>query len=165
MKRTIFWLILPVVVLLTISPSGVRAEEAAVPDSSWARIGEIRSDTLFVSRDKVIALALEQNEMLAASGAMRDAAGAEATGALRGFLPQVQLGSFFLRSDDALNAFGYTLQNRAVTPQDFNPNLLNNPGETNNFITRLQLLQPIFDPDAVTGTVLDDAEAAVLLCT
>ena len=61
MKRTIFWLILPVVVLLTATVSGARAEEAAVPDSSWARIGEIRSDTLFVSRDKVIALALEQN--------------------------------------------------------------------------------------------------------
>ena len=145
MKRTIFWLILPVVVLLTATVSGARAEEAAVPDSSWARIGEIRSDTLFVSRDKVIALALEQNEMLAASGAMRDAAGAEATGALRGFLPQVQLGSFFLRSDDALNAFGYTLQNRAVTPQDFNPALLNNPGETNHFVTRFMLMQPIFN--------------------
>ena len=142
MKRTISWLVLTLAVLVIAGPDPASAESA--PDASWARIGEIRSDTLYVSRDKVIALALEQNEMLAASGAMRDAAGADATGALRAFLPQVQLGSFFLRSDDALNAFGYTLQNRAVTPQDFNPTLLNNPGETNHFVSRLQLLQPIF---------------------
>ncbi|MEN8006781.1 MAG: TolC family protein [Candidatus Krumholzibacteriota bacterium] len=146
MKRTISWLTLTAAVLTLAAAPGARAETEAAPDSSWARIGEIRSDTLFVSRDKMIALALEQNEMLAASGAMRDAAGAEATGAWRGFLPQVQLGSFFLRSDDALNAFGYTLQNRAVTMQDMmNIPALNNPGETNHFVSRLQLLQPIFN--------------------
>ena len=109
MKRTLSWLLLSLAVLTMAGPGGAQAETEPAPEPSWARIGEIRGDTLFVDRDKVIALALEQNEMLAASGAMRDAAGAEATAALRGFLPQIQLGSFFLRSDDALNAFGYTL--------------------------------------------------------
>jgi outer membrane protein len=145
MKRTISWLLLTLAILGIAGPHMASAESDPAPEPSWARIGEVRSDTLYVSRDKVIALALEQNEMLAASGAMRDAAGADATGALRAFLPQVQLGSFFLRSDDALNSFGYTLQNRAVTQQDFNPTLLNNPGETNHFVSRLQLLQPIFN--------------------
>ncbi len=145
MKRTISWLFLSLAILTLAATPEAHAETTAGPDSSWARIGEIRSDTLYVSRSKVIALALEQNEMLAASGAMRDAAGADAQGALRAFLPQVQLGSFFLRSDDALNSFGYTLQNRVVTEQDFNPTLLNNPGETNHFVSRLQLLQPIFN--------------------
>ena len=146
MKRTISWLILTLAVLVIAGPDSTHAETTAAGDSTWARIGEIRNDTLYVMRDKVITLALEQNEMLAASGAMRDAVGAEATGALRAFLPQVQLGSFFLRSDDALNAFGYTLQNRAVTMQDLmNIPGLNNPGETNHFVSRLQLLQPIFN--------------------
>ena len=145
MKRTISWLLLSLAVLTLAAAPGASAETAAGPDSSWIRIGEIRSDTLYVSRSKVIALALEQNEMLAASGAMRDAAGADVQGAMRAFLPQIQLGSFFLRSDDALNSFGYTLQNRAVTAQDFDPTLLNNPGETNHFVSRLHLLQPIFN--------------------
>ncbi len=145
MKRTISWLILSLSVVFLVATPVAHAETAAACDSSWARIGEIRSDTLFVARDKVVALALLQNEMLSASGAMRDAAGADATGALAAFLPQVQLGSFFLRSDDALNSFGYKLQNRVVTPQDFNPAVLNNPGETNHFVSRLQLLQPIFN--------------------
>ncbi len=83
--------------------------------------------------------------MLAASGAMLDAASAEAQGAWRAFLPQVQLGEFFLRSDDALMSFGYKLQQRTVTAADFNPALLNAPGASNHFVTRLQLLQPIFN--------------------
>jgi len=98
MKRTISWSILTLAILMVAGPGRAHAETEAVPDSSWARIGEIRSDTLYVSRDKVIALALEQNEMLAASGAMRDAADADAQGAMRAFLPQIQLASFFLRS-------------------------------------------------------------------
>jgi outer membrane protein TolC len=93
----------------------------------------------------VVALALAQNEMLAASGAMTDAAAAEALGAWRAFLPQVQVAEYFLRSDDALMSFGYKLQNRGVTPADFNPAVLNQPGETNNFITRLQANLPIFN--------------------
>jgi outer membrane protein TolC len=76
---------------------------------------------------------------------MRDAAGADALGAWRGFTPQVQLGEYFLRSDDALSSFGFTLQNRVVTMADIDPALLNDPGETNNFITRLQVLQPEFN--------------------
>jgi outer membrane protein len=132
-------------VLVAVPMVAMAEEPVAPPPDPALGLGTVRGDTIYVSRDKMVALALEQNEMLAASGAMRDAAGAEATGALRAFLPQVQLGSFFLRSDDALNAFGYTLQNRAVTAQDFNPALLNNPGETNHFVSRLQLLQPIFN--------------------
>lgn len=139
-------ILIGLLMVLVAVPMMAMAEEPVDPAPDPALgLGTVRGDTLFVSRDKMVALALQQNEMLAASGAMRDAAGAEATGALRAFLPQIQLGSFFLRSDDALNAFGYTLQNRAVTAQDFNPALLNNPGETNHFVSRLQLLQPIFN--------------------
>ena len=80
MKRTISWLLLSLAILVIAGSGGAHAETEAAPDSSWARIGEIHSDTLFVSRDKVVALALEQNEMLAASGAMRDAVRATLSG-------------------------------------------------------------------------------------
>ena len=128
---------------LLIPLAGIAAD--APVDTTALRLGQVRGDTLLVDRGRLISLALERNEMLAASGAMRDAAGAEALGAWRGFTPQIQLGEFFLRSDDALSSFGVKLQNRQVTAADFNPVLLNDPGETDNFITRLQLLQPIFN--------------------
>lgn len=120
-------------------------EAAAEADTSWMRIGTIDQGQLILDRQMVIDAALEYNEMLLASGAMLEAADADALGAWRGFLPQVQLSEFFMRSDDALSSFGFKLQNRGITQMDFNPALLNNPGETNNFITRVQLLQPIFN--------------------
>lgn len=137
--------------LLVAAP--VMAEQsAAAPDTSWMRIGTIENGFLVVERHLVVQAALQHNEMLAASGAMLEAADAEALGAWRGFLPQVQLGEYFMRSDDALNVFGFKLQNRGVTPLDFGitptgfeSNLINQPGELNNFITRVQLLQPIFN--------------------
>jgi outer membrane protein len=131
--------------LLVLFCGSVAYSAPAAQDSSWSHIGIVRGDTLYVSRDKVVAATLANNEMLAASGAMLDAASAEAQGAWRAFLPQVQLGEFFLRSDDALNSFGYKLQQRTVTASDFNPAMLNAPGETNHFVTRLQLLQPIYN--------------------
>jgi outer membrane protein len=138
--------------LLLTAGLAVAEESTAAADTSWMRIGTIENDVLVVQRDLVVAAALEHNEMLAASSAMRDAADADALGALRGFLPQIQLGEYFMRSDDALNVFGFKLQNRGVTPMDFGitptgfeSDLINQPGELNNFITRVQLLQPIFN--------------------
>lgn len=138
-------LILAVAFLLPAITTAQDSEtEAEMP--AWMRLGEVQRDTLYVSRDSVITLALEQNEMLAASGAMMDAAAAEAQGAWRAFLPQVQINEYFLRSDDALNSFGYRLQNRGVNPMtDFGPDALNNPGETNNFITQFKAMMPIFN--------------------
>jgi len=120
------------------------APAASAPDDP-TRLGEVRGDTLFVARDRLVAVALERNELLRASGALVDAAGARAAGAWSGFLPRVSVGEYFLRSDDALMAFGFKLNNRNVTPADFDPARLNDPGETNNWVTRLQLLQPIFN--------------------
>lgn len=128
------------------------AADRTPPAAGVESIGTIAGDQVVVDRDKIIAAALAHNEMLAASGAMKDAADADALGAWRGFLPQLQLGEFFMRSDDALSSFGFKLQNRGVTPLDFGiaptgfiSENINEPGETNNFITRIQVLQPIFN--------------------
>ncbi len=133
-----FWT--PLLLLSLALTSQVRGQSA-----DWHRLGEVRGDTLFVERDALVAAALERNEMLAASSAMVDAAAAEADGAWAGFLPHVSVGEYFLRSDDALNAFGYKLVNRGAQPTDFAPDVLNNPGETNNWVTQIKLLQPVFN--------------------
>lgn len=127
------------------SAEAMPATAGASPGGPESALGSVRGDTLYVNLPRVIAAALAHNEMLAASDAMRDAAAAEALAAWRGFLPQVQLGEYFFRSDDALSSFGFKLQNRQVSQADFNPALLNYPGETNNFVTRIMLMQPIFN--------------------
>jgi outer membrane protein TolC len=130
-------------ITFVIATLGLAGHPAVAGD--WQDLGAVRDDTLFVERDRLIAAALARNEMLAASGAMADAASARATGAWAGFLPHVAVGEFFLRSDDALNAFGYKLVNRGAQPADFAPDVLNDPGEVNNWVTQIKLQQPVFN--------------------
>jgi outer membrane protein TolC len=126
----------------------VESPVASAAEESAERLGTVRGDTLNVTLGRVIAAALDRNEMLAASSARQDAAGAEALGAWRAFLPRITLGEFFLRSDDALSSFGYKLNNRSATAQDFDPARLNFPGESNNYVTQIRLQQPIFNGGA-----------------
>jgi outer membrane protein TolC len=162
MKRIAIGVVVLLGLATTFEPEVIAAQttspaNTAVTDTSSAEtaadhsadpalaLGTVKDDTLFVGLPRIVDAALAYNEMLAASEAMRDAAGAEALGAWRGFLPRIQLAEYFLRSDDALSAFGFQLQNRAVTVADFNPAVLNHPGERNNFISRVMLMQPIFN--------------------
>jgi outer membrane protein TolC len=81
--------------------------------------------------------------------AMLDEASAEArykqTNAV--FLPQIKLSYTGMSTNNPLNAFGFKLQQQAITQNDFNPALLNNPSATQNFMTRAEWLQPILNMD------------------
>lgn len=70
---------------------------------------------------------------------------------LRGILPSVRLESGYLRTTDPLNAFGFTLRQRAVTPAAFAPANLNYPDATGNLMTGIVLEQPLFNADAWLG--------------
>jgi len=107
--------------------------------------GVARGDTFFVTREGIIAAALANNEMLAAAGAMSDAAAAEALGAWRGFLPRVSLGAYRIRSNDPLYSFGFKLNQRIATQADFNPALLNYPGPSENNIMQVRAEMPLFN--------------------
>src|SRR6056297_212757 len=136
--------VLPLLLAAALPAAAQEPVDAPDPEAA-TRLGRVVADTLVVELDRLIDASLAHNEMLQASGAMADAAGAEAAGAWSGFLPQVTLSEFFLRSDDPLMAFGFKLNNRSAQPGDFAPDVLNFPGETNNWVTRIQLQQPIFN--------------------
>ena len=63
------------------------------------------------------------------------------------FLPQVGLSYTAMGTNDPLNAFGYKLEQRAITQSDFNPALLNHPSGTSDFMTKLEVRQPILNMD------------------
>lgn len=65
------------------------------------------------------------------------------------FLPAVELSHSALFSNDPLNAFGFKLQQGSVGMADFDPEKLNNPGLSKDFTTQLQIMQPIFNMDAI----------------
>jgi outer membrane protein TolC len=125
---------------------GLDSESNQSMDQNLNRIGSVQDDTLFVSLPQIITAALERNEMLAASSSLSDAASAEALGAWRGFLPRIQIGEFFVRSNNALDAFAFKLNKRAVDPlNDFTPDAINNPPTAEQFNTRFMVMQPIFN--------------------
>ncbi len=121
-------------------------------------LGVVLNDTLRVTRQAVIDAALSHNEMLAASAAMQDAAGADALSAWAGWLPRLSVGAYRIRTDDALYGFGFKLNQRRATQADFSAppmpgmpapapfgDALNHPGVSENNITRIKLQQPVFN--------------------
>lgn len=65
------------------------------------------------------------------------------------FLPNVELSHTALFTNDPLNAFGFKLQQQAVTMADFDPSKLNAPGFSKNFISQVEVMQPLLNVDAI----------------
>ncbi|MBS1527272.1 MAG: TolC family protein [Bacteroidetes bacterium] len=63
------------------------------------------------------------------------------------FLPQVGFSYTAMTTNDPLNAFGYKLEQRLITPNDFNPALLNHPSGTSDVMTKLEVQQPLLNAD------------------
>lgn len=63
------------------------------------------------------------------------------------FLPQIRVSYTAMGSNNPLHAFGFQLQQQSITPADFNPELLNNPSNTQNFMTKAEWQQPILNMD------------------
>ena len=65
------------------------------------------------------------------------------------FLPQIRVSYTAMSSNNPLHAFGFQLQQQSIIPADFNPELLNNPSNTQNFMTKAEWQQPILNMDMV----------------
>ena len=63
------------------------------------------------------------------------------------FLPTIELSENYTTTNDPLNVFGFKLKQGITTANDFNPDLLNNPESITNFNTRIEIIQPIINPD------------------
>jgi outer membrane protein TolC len=62
-------------------------------------------------------------------------------------LPQIRLSNTSTFTNNPLHAFGFKLLQRDVSSEDFDPDLLNNPGDVENFNTRIELMQPLLNID------------------
>lgn len=62
-------------------------------------------------------------------------------------LPQIRLSNTSSFTNNPLNAFGFKLLQRDVEAADFDPDLLNDPGNVENFNTRIELMQPLINVD------------------
>jgi outer membrane protein TolC len=63
------------------------------------------------------------------------------------YLPQVGFSYTAITTNNPLNAFGFKLQQRSITQNDFNPEFLNHPSGTSDFTTKLEVQQPLINMD------------------
>lgn len=63
------------------------------------------------------------------------------------YLPQLTFSYTAMSTNDPLNAFGFKLEQRTITQNDFNPDLLNHPQGTPDFTTKIEVHQPLINLD------------------
>jgi outer membrane protein TolC len=76
---------------------------------------------------------------------------AQALAPLRGIIPTVRLDAGYVRTTDPIGVFGSTLRQRAVSPENFDPQRLNYPGALGNYQAGIIVEQPLFNADAWVG--------------
>ncbi len=62
-------------------------------------------------------------------------------------LPNINISNTSSFTNNPLYSFGFKLLQETVTMADFDPDLLNDPGQIENFNTRIELLQPLINID------------------
>ena len=63
------------------------------------------------------------------------------------FIPNISVSHTGFSTTNPLMAFGSKLNQEILTVADFNPDLLNNPDQTQNFATRFEIKQPLINVD------------------
>ncbi|WP_338359997.1 TolC family protein [Yeosuana marina] len=63
------------------------------------------------------------------------------------FLPNIAISHTGISTTNPLMAFGSKLNQEILTANDFNPALLNDPNQTQNFSTRIEIKQPLINVD------------------
>lgn len=96
---------------------------------------------------EAIQLAEANNKTLKESGLNSSIASEKYKQSSAMFMPQVDLSYSALFTDNPLNAFGFNLQQGIVTAADFDPSKLNNPSLTKDFGSKIEVMQPLINPD------------------
>lgn len=96
---------------------------------------------------EAIQLAEANNKTLKESGLNSSIASEKYKQSSAMFMPQVDLSYSALFTDNPLNAFGFNLQQGTVTAADFDPSKLNNPSLTKDFGSKIEVMQPLINPD------------------
>jgi outer membrane protein TolC len=65
------------------------------------------------------------------------------------FLPNIKASHTGMATTNPLMAFGSKLNQEILTASDFNPALLNDPGQVENFATRFEIQQPLINVDGM----------------
>ncbi len=98
-----------------------------------------------LSLSKAIQVALQNNLEVRAIRAKYRSSLAQKAIATSGFFPKINMSEIFTRSNNPVYYFGMRLNQGKFVMSDMQINRLNDPPTLNNFLTRLQIVQPIFN--------------------
>lgn len=103
--------------------------------------------------DEAVATALERNPLLKAADAGVGAAEAQLDEARSYRLPRTQLIEFASRTTNPVLVFSDLLTQERFGPANFDPAFLNEPPPTNNWNTKLAVMQPVWTGGKIAGGV------------
>ena len=106
-----------------------------------------QDSTRFLSLSDAIANSLQNNQSVQLAQQDEKIANAKYNQTQAIYLPQVGFSYTAMSTNNPLNAFGFKLQQKSITMNDFNPDLLNHPNGTPDFTTKLDVMQPIINMD------------------
>ncbi|WP_276372647.1 TolC family protein [Chryseolinea sp. H1M3-3] len=107
----------------------------------------LAQDTVLLSLQEALDASLNNNKEIVIARLEEEGASARFNQTNAVFLPQVKLSYTALSTNNPLNAFGFKLQQESIAQSDFNPELLNNPASTQNFMTKAEFQQPLLNMD------------------
>tara|TARA_Y100000782_G_C10170526_1_gene259578 strand:- start:848 stop:2200 length:1353 start_codon:yes stop_codon:yes gene_type:complete len=111
----------------------------------------IGQETRNMTLDEAVGIMLQQNWQLRMAEEQTKASKADVMKANSAFLPSVNVSETYTNTNDPMMAFGTKLKQSSITTADFNPDLLNDPDAIDNFATRVEVNQPIFNLDGIYG--------------
>jgi len=107
----------------------------------------LAQESVPLALEEAIASAVKNNKEIIMASLDEQSAEAKFKQTNAVFLPQIKVSYTAMSTNNPLNAFGFKLQQESITPSDFNPELLNNPSSTQNFLTKAEWQQPILNMD------------------
>ena len=121
----------------------------------------LAQEALPLSLEEALNTALKNNREIAMASLDEQRADATFKQTNAVFLPQIRVSYTAMGSNNPLNAFGFKLQQQSIAPSDFNPELLNNPSSTQNFLTKAEWHQPLLNMDMLYMRRAVDEQRAV----
>lgn len=101
----------------------------------------------YVSIDEATATAAKNNANVQISELERKISNANYHETDAVFLPQISVGYTAITTNNPMNAFGFLLNQRTVTSQDFDPAKLNHPSASQNYSADLNVKLPLVNAD------------------
>jgi len=108
-------------------------------------------DTLTISKSDLRQKLADKNLQLQIARKNYESAKADYLQSNALFLPNISLSYTGMATTNPLMAFGSKLNQEILTQSDFNPALLNDPKTTQNFATKIEIQQPLFNMDGIFG--------------